>query len=567
MKAEPINIIWDYLNPVWIFGPILDKELRVSSRKKKNYFLRSVYIILLCLFILFVSLTSIITVRTPNSPLYQASRSAEIGRLITIVIVWFQFIISQILAMVMLSSSISDEIRTGSLNVLMTTPVNSFQIVTGKFFSKLLQIFLLLAISLPLLAIIRVFGGISWDYVVLSLCVTISALIFTGSLSLFLSIFYRQAYSVIVLETIIYLFIFAFLPILSAGVGLGYTSTIRDTLISTNPFWVLFVATQTMFPGSTPAYFWGINCLYLLCLSGIILGISVWKVRYAALRSFSVIHKNNESKKVIRNEKGEEVAHYYEYKGNIKRVIGAPIIWKEMYNGFLGEGWTSKFIYIVIALALILSAIQAFRYYNISRIAPLQISSFVRLAIYFIMILRLAAASASSIAREKEGRTLSMLLVSPIDDKDIIRGKVKAAILKNIPLFILYLIPTFITLMSHNSVNFFLKLIQVPLSIISLAASVFFVSCCGVYHGVRSKSSTTAIVNTILTYIVIIYGGFGLINVLFNMFFVLLYRPTGFSRYISWYSLIMSFVYILIVGSLGLLYLRKAERNLRKNIF
>ena len=135
------------------------------------------------------------------------------GRQIILTIVWFQFIVSQILAIIMLSSSVSDEIRAGTLNVLMTTPVSSFQIIVGKLLSKLLQIFLLLVISMPLLAIIRVFGGMPWYYVVSSFFITLTAVIFSGSLSLFLSIYFRQAYSVILILLGLYLLIFGIIQL------------------------------------------------------------------------------------------------------------------------------------------------------------------------------------------------------------------------------------------------------------------------------------------------------------------------------------------------------------------
>ena len=166
-----IKNLFAFFNLSGLTGPIFDKELRVSSRRRRNYVLRSIYIILL---MLFVVLFWVEQVRCSGSALYRSSRMAEAGRSIVLIIVWFQFIASQLIAVVMLSSAISDEIYHKTLGVLMTTPINSFQIVFGKLFSKLLQLLLLLAVSFPLLAVVRVFGGIPWGYVVTSLCITLS---------------------------------------------------------------------------------------------------------------------------------------------------------------------------------------------------------------------------------------------------------------------------------------------------------------------------------------------------------------------------------------------------------
>jgi len=167
----------------WLTGPIFDKELRVSSRRQRNYVLRAAYVALLAVFVVAVWLEQVANVS--SSRLFSATRMAEAGKRIVIIIVWFQFYATQFLAVIMLSTSINDEVDRGTLNTLMTTPITSFQIVMGKLLSKLLQIILLLAISLPLLALVRVFGGVPWDYVVSSLCITLSAVIFAGSVSLF----------------------------------------------------------------------------------------------------------------------------------------------------------------------------------------------------------------------------------------------------------------------------------------------------------------------------------------------------------------------------------------------
>ena len=135
MTAGSISAFSKWINPVWLTGPIFDKELRVSSRRRRNYVLRSAYIILLSVFILSLWY-SIFGIRRSGSAVYLVSRSSQAGKYIIATTVWFQFLVTQLIAVIMLSSAISDEIRAGTLSVLMTTPINSFQIVIGKLLSK-----------------------------------------------------------------------------------------------------------------------------------------------------------------------------------------------------------------------------------------------------------------------------------------------------------------------------------------------------------------------------------------------------------------------------------------------
>ena len=57
---------------------------------------------------------------------------ASVGQAIITAVLWFQFLTSQVIAIVMLSTSISDEIYKRTLGTLMTTPIRSFQIVVGQ---------------------------------------------------------------------------------------------------------------------------------------------------------------------------------------------------------------------------------------------------------------------------------------------------------------------------------------------------------------------------------------------------------------------------------------------------
>jgi len=153
------------LNPARLSGPIFDKELRVSSRKKRNYVLRFLYVLALTGFIL-IAWTSLVSDQYVT--IAGVVQMSQAGKLIISTIIWYQFIILQLIAIVMLSASISDEIYHKTLGLLMTTPITGFQIVFGKLLSGLMRLFILTGINLPLLAVLRVFGGVPWDYLISS---------------------------------------------------------------------------------------------------------------------------------------------------------------------------------------------------------------------------------------------------------------------------------------------------------------------------------------------------------------------------------------------------------------
>src|SRR5512133_4266368 len=114
------------LDPTRLAGPIFDKELRVSSRRRRSYSLRFFYVVILMFFVAAVWLS---VVDMQGSAAVQQSRMAEAGTRIITRIVIFQFVAMQILAVILLCNAVSDEVYHRTLGLLMTTPINSLQIV------------------------------------------------------------------------------------------------------------------------------------------------------------------------------------------------------------------------------------------------------------------------------------------------------------------------------------------------------------------------------------------------------------------------------------------------------
>ena len=188
-----------------VAGPIFVKELRVASRRRRSYMLRFAY---LAMMTVFVAIAWANAIDDPSSVM-SSYKSSDTGRSIITTIAWFQFISLQLVAVIVMSTSISDEVYHGTMGVLMTTPISNFQVIAGKLASKLLQLAILVVLSVPLLSVLRVFGGVPWDYVVGASCVTLTACAFAGAVTLFYSVLLRRAYTTILasLGTLFFLYV------------------------------------------------------------------------------------------------------------------------------------------------------------------------------------------------------------------------------------------------------------------------------------------------------------------------------------------------------------------------
>ena len=507
MTAGLINFVAHFLSLSWLTGPIFDKELRVSSRRRRNYVLRFAYLALLTAFLVLVWLEE---VQYSGSSVYRISRMARAGQTIVIFIIWFQFCATQIVAVIMLSTSISDEVYNRTLGLLMTTPINSFQIVMGKLFSKLLQLILLLAISLPLLAIVRVFGGVPWDYVISGLCITLTTVIFVGSLSLFFSIFSRKAY-VVIIETILTLaVVFLLLPFLAFM--LRYTTDLRTVIpqkilttviFQPNPYVVMFFNTEAMMSprmGGMPFFSWLLHCSIMLAASIVILSISVSMVRKVALLQatgrLDIFTRKRRSRKNAAQARSNlqdfTAACHPDSRRQTRelaprRVKGPPVLWKELRLPLLGRHKIATLIGIFIGLVLLLITYWLCaeeRLLDDEETHILYTIVFMGLGMLFTIVL-----PATSITSEKESRSWPLLLATTIDDRQILFGKFIGILRRCLPIWIF--------LFAHVIIFSLAEFIH-PVAIIQMgilvAWIVVFLSGSGLYFSSCFKRSTTAVI-------------------------------------------------------------------------
>ncbi|MGE5296102.1 MAG: ABC transporter permease, partial [Solirubrobacterales bacterium] len=415
MSAIVVNRIIRLLSFAWLTGPIFDKEMRVSSRRRRNYVLRFLYIGLFTFMLVLVWAGS---VPYQSSTAYQSSRMSMAGQAIVNVVLWFEFIAVQAIAIVMLSTSISDEIYHRTLGVLMTTPIGSFQIVVGKLLSKLLQLTLLLAISLPLLAVVRVFGGVPWDFVLCGLSVTLTTAVFVGSLSLLFSIFTRRAYSVIVMTIVTLGVLFIVIPLLAAFLKYHQQDPPAEfwrVLSYVNPYAILMEATTAAYGSHIfGTVSWPVHCVVMLGASGLVLLMAVSFVRKAALRQAmgqTGLWSGRSPKNPEKSMAG----------GRVARVVGPPVLWKDWHVPLLGRHKMMNLIGAVVLLGLVGWTYALCAREGILRDGDIQS---VYIVIFFaIGMLFTAVLPATCISSEMESQTWSLLLTTSVGEWEILGSK------------------------------------------------------------------------------------------------------------------------------------------------
>jgi ABC-type transport system involved in multi-copper enzyme maturation permease subunit len=167
-------------------GAVGAKELRGRMRGRRAFVILTIYLVLLGGFAWMVEL---IMERTFSSGFGGAGAlaSAQIGQVIFAALLILETLQVVFLAPAATSGAISLEREKQTLELLIVTPISSLAIVFGKLLSALVYVWLLIAASIPLTAIVFVFGGVAPEDVIRGYLVLIVTALGFGAFGLFAS--------------------------------------------------------------------------------------------------------------------------------------------------------------------------------------------------------------------------------------------------------------------------------------------------------------------------------------------------------------------------------------------
>jgi ABC-type transport system involved in multi-copper enzyme maturation permease subunit len=470
--------------PSWWAGPILQKELRVASRRRRSYLLRCAYVLLLTLYIAIIWISAVSFARSGAMSRAQMQVAAYT---ITRGVVWFQFFGAQAVMLILMSTAISEEVYRRTLGVLMTTPLSSRQVVSNKFLSRLLQVLLLVATSLPPLAVVRVLGGIAWGYVIASLCVTAATVVFVGSVSLFFSTLCRRAHIGLALSLWSLAFVFAVVPTLVHPHVWTSRSNLAQ-LAAMNPYVLLKFFPSLPAPG-VPVI--GARAVVTCCL---VLLLGAWLVLACAERLVVRV--------ALRRAMGEPVlldrlrrGHFRSVatdrrrgrqRTRIRRVAGPPLIWKELTCTLSRR---ETFISHTILGAEITLILIAYMFPMMMSVIPYE---FLHLTYVFgflgAAVLLTITASANVISTERESRTWPLLLLTPLTDREILLGKFVGVLRRCGPVWLVLL--AYVAGFTYGGCFHPLAIAQVAMITLS---TLLFLSATGFYFGSRFRRTTEAV--------------------------------------------------------------------------
>jgi len=377
--------------------------------------------------------------------------------------------------------------------VLLTTPLSDLQIVQNKFGSRLVQVLLLVATSLPLLAVVRVLGGIPWDFLTVSLCLTAATVVFAGSVSLLFSTLCRRGYMVVIVSVLAIALAFVIVPFVVAGL---YDSRFQHAGLSKttmlwNPYFLLLQITEQMVSPRHRAVASiaqiSTCCIFLLVVSVALLRLSVRLIRPVALRRAmgepALLDR-------LKRRRIEETPTAPKSAGRrrteIRRVVGPPMVWKEMTCTLSRKERLAMTIVLgieglLIVVAYSFSTLMAFLDYGMVHI--LYVWALLGLAVLFTI-----TSSATVMSVEREARTWPVLLMTPLTDREILVGKFVGVLRRCGPIWLALL--AYIVAFAWAQCFHWIAVLHV---IVISATFLLFLSSTGFYLGTRFHRTGEAV--------------------------------------------------------------------------
>lgn len=176
---------------------IIVKELRGRMRGKRAFIVLTIHVLLLAAFAwMFQKINEESISNFGGGGFGGGSNvmyaSASVGRGVFTGLLFLQTLMVAVLAPAATAGAISSEREHQTLELLAVTPISSLAIVLGKLLSALAWVFVLILASIPITALVFVFGGVAPDDVFRGYLVLFVTVIAFGSVGIFFSTLTRR---------------------------------------------------------------------------------------------------------------------------------------------------------------------------------------------------------------------------------------------------------------------------------------------------------------------------------------------------------------------------------------
>jgi len=189
------------LREIWTgIAAVSVKELRGRMRGRRAFVMLTIHLLIVAGFAFMIEE---VAVRSVSNNFGGSVATSDIGRALFTALLMLLTLVVLILGPASTAGAISLEREKQTLDMLSTTPISSLAIVVGKLVSALGWMFMLLLASIPVMALVFMFGGVGPEDLVRAYVVLFASAILYGSLGLFISALVKRTQASTVINLVL----------------------------------------------------------------------------------------------------------------------------------------------------------------------------------------------------------------------------------------------------------------------------------------------------------------------------------------------------------------------------
>ena len=416
----------DRLLRILPLNPIAVRLVQGGSRRTRHLLVRSGYLAVMVLILLIALLGSGSTLRE------LAQRGASAFAIVS----YGQVFLICILAPIFMGGAIAQESNPQTWDVMLTSPLSSLQIVLGNLFGRLFFVFALLVSTFPLFAVTQLFGGVPGSAIIESYSIAAASALLMGSIAITLSATRaagRRAVFIFYSSVLLYLFAtWAVDLALRAPVAIGSLAEHTTAMAPLNPFLTLkaLLEPNTYTPrdfGGT-GHFWPVRAWFGAPVATQLVGFTLLSAGFIL---YSTLRVRLLGAALVGGDRRDRGA-----SGRLPRHVGHnPVAWRELHlRGQTPTMRAARWVFVAVALSVALGILLLTRAGTLTLVQSRLALAATLGAEVLIVILAALNMSATAVSREREDKSLDILLTTPIQPGAYISGKLRGLVQYLLPL-------------------------------------------------------------------------------------------------------------------------------------
>lgn len=460
------------------FLPIVDRELRIASRKPVTYWSRLGAGILALL---------IAGCLIAIHELVPSGGRMDVGKILFNVLGWLTFGGCCLAGVFLTADCISEEKRDGTLGLLFLTDLRGYDVVLGKLLATSLQAFYGVLAVFPLLALPLLMGGVAGLQFTKAMLAIINGLVFSLTAGVIISTLQRDPQQSMKVALLVIAALLGVPLLLDAWAYSSGGKPFQPVFSLISPLWPFLQSTSVV--GS---HFWE-SLAISHSLAWIFFGLASWITP-------KVWHEKATPEKSSWSQRLKYGSTRYRARLRSKWIDQNPVSWvamRERWQGILFKGTLGFMVALFVFLSWKFDAMLGF--------LAIPLGGFLHLLVH----IWIATQASRFFVEARQTGALELLLSTPLEGGEIVRGQGKALVqMFLLPMVVVTLLQVSMAVYQTGNLaaaatvpagNFALDhymLIQVISNTIAFITGCIALGWFGMWAGLTSKKPSTATLKT-----------------------------------------------------------------------